>query len=132
VNCMEDHVGGDPSLAPHVSLSRLGSLCNHSCSPNSGISYNSAPAAGRAHAKGANAPANGRAHAKGSPVGSPANSMRFTAGERGLGPGEQVFLSYIGDAALALPLEERRQQLAQYLFRCGCSRCRAEEGEEWR
>ncbi|EFN50876.1 hypothetical protein CHLNCDRAFT_141673 [Chlorella variabilis] len=43
---------------------------------------------------------------------------------RDIQAGEEVTLSYIDEEA---PLEERRQQLADYGFRCACDKCQAEE-----
>ncbi|KAL4419340.1 hypothetical protein ABPG75_002643 [Micractinium tetrahymenae] len=41
-----------------------------------------------------------------------------------IAPGEEVTLSYIDEEA---PLEERREQLAEYGFACACDKCTAEE-----
>lgn len=41
--------------------------------------------------------------------------------------GDDVALSYLDAAQLALPCEGRRAALAHYAFECGCARCAAEE-----
>ena len=44
---------------------------------------------------------------------------------RQIHPGEEISISYIDEEA---PLEERRQELADYGFACRCGKCTAEAG----
>ena len=157
VNCMADDVGSssrdatDASLiaksreglprsngqqptphqmvASHVSLCRMGSLCNHSCAPNAGATSPSSLTSAERQQLEQQLELEGERDTgnNGRQCRMPANAMVFRARERGIQKGEQVLVSYIDTTELSMGLARRRACLAHYLFECACARCCAED-----